>query len=254
MIAAHEIKTPIVALQLQVRLLLAAFSGGRRADVRGTLQRIDHQSRRVLELTTSLMSVARLANGLVHLDAEPLDFAELVRSVVKGMAPESNLSGCVTRVKAPSPVRVVGDRAALELLVRNLLANAYRYAAGSRVTLTVTRRASRCHLEVRDQGIGIARSDQARIFERYVRVATPEGPGGLGLGLYLVRRLTELHGGTVRVNSRPGKGATFALSLPSPVARKTKVRATGPLMEGRRAALRAACSSSSRALRRRRPF
>lgn len=216
-IAAHELKTPIVALQLQARLLLSTLSNGKGLDpgVRGTLQRIDQQSRRVMDLTTSLLEVARLANGLVHLHTESLDFAALVRSVVKAMALEAAACGCETRVEAAGPVLVTGDRGALELLVRNLLANAYRYAAGSAVTLALRRQGVWGRLEVRDGGIGIARGDHARIFERFVRVARDGEPGGLGIGLYLVRRVAELHGGSVSVNSRPGKGATFSLDLPS---------------------------------------
>lgn len=218
-IAAHELKTPIVALQLQARLLLSS-STGVDAGVRGTLQRIDQQSRRVMDLTTSLLEVARLANGLVRLRHEPLDFAALVRSVADAMAPEAAVSGCDMRVETAGPVMVTGDRGALELLVRNLLSNAFRYAAGSGVALIVWRNGSRGRLEVRDGGIGIARADQARIFQRFVRVARDGEPGGLGLGLYLVRRVAELHGGSVGVSSRPGKGATFSLELPSAAARR----------------------------------
>lgn len=216
-IAAHELKTPVVALQLQARLLLSTLSNrnGEDAGVRGTLQRIDQQSRRVMELTTSLLEVARLANGLARLHAVPLDLAALVRAVADSMSPDAVASGCETRVDAAGPALVIGDRGALELLVRNLLTNAFRHAPGAAVTVVVRRRGSRCRVCVRDGGKGIARADRERIFQRFVRVESDREPGGLGLGLYLVRRVAELHEGSVSVTSRRGRGSTFTLDLPA---------------------------------------
>jgi signal transduction histidine kinase len=111
---------------------------------------------------------------------------------------------------------VVGDwdRARLEQVVTNLLSNAIKYAAGAPVDVRVWKEGDGARLSVRDRGIGIAPSETSRIFEPFERAVSSRHYGGLGLGLYIVRRIVESHSGRVVVDSRPGEGATFTVELP----------------------------------------
>jgi signal transduction histidine kinase len=102
----------------------------------------------------------------------------------------------------------------LEQVVLNLLSNAIKYGAGQPIAVAVQADAATVRLVVRDQGIGIAPADQARIFERFERAAPSSHYGGLGLGLYIVRQIVGAHGGTLGVESSPGAGATFSVTLP----------------------------------------
>jgi signal transduction histidine kinase len=106
------------------------------------------------------------------------------------------------------------DRLRLEQVVSNLLSNALKYGAGKPVHVRVEQRFGRAHLVVRDEGIGIAAEHLPRIFGRFERAVESEHFGGLGLGLYITRYLVEALGGTIRVTSEPGQGATFEVSLP----------------------------------------
>jgi signal transduction histidine kinase len=102
----------------------------------------------------------------------------------------------------------------VDQVLQNLLSNALKYGAGQPIRLAVRAEGGRAHLEVQDRGIGIAPADQARIFERFERAVSGRNYSGLGLGRWIVGRIVEAHGGTVRLASAPGAGSTFTVELP----------------------------------------
>jgi signal transduction histidine kinase len=117
-------------------------------------------------------------------------------------------------VAAPGPLLGRWDRVRLEQVVANLVSNAIRYGGAGPVEVTLRAGPGEVTLAVRDHGRGIAAEDRARIFDRYERGRNAQGAGGLGLGLYVVRRIVEAHGGRIAVESQPGDGATFTVTLP----------------------------------------
>jgi signal transduction histidine kinase len=118
-------------------------------------------------------------------------------------------------IEAPTPVRCVFDGARMDQVVSNLLSNAIKYGAGRPIRLAVLRCGASVRLEVEDHGIGIAAELQERIFGRFERAVSGREYPGLGLGLWIVRRLVEAHGGTIRLRSAPREGATFMVELPA---------------------------------------
>ena len=110
---------------------------------------------------------------------------------------------------------VVGhwDAERIEQVITHLLANALKHGAGGSIEVAVKRVGQRAQLVIRDHGAGIAEDDQDRIFGRFERATSPSS-GGLGLGLWVVQEIIEAHGGTVRVDSAEGEGATFTVELP----------------------------------------
>src|SRR6185312_11439403 len=99
-------------------------------------------------------------------------------------------------------------------IVTNLLSNAIKYGRGQPITIAIDARADRAMLSVADRGIGIGEEDQARIFERFERAVSVRHYGGFGLGLWIVRQIVQALGGTIEVESAPGQGATFTVTLP----------------------------------------
>ena len=106
------------------------------------------------------------------------------------------------------------DKTRLEQIIGNLLSNAIKYGAGKPIDVTVARTGTHATVSIQDRGIGIAPEHLVRIFDRFERAASIRSYGGLGLGLYVAREIITAHGGTLRVESSPGEGSTFVVSLP----------------------------------------
>jgi signal transduction histidine kinase len=114
----------------------------------------------------------------------------------------------------PEPLILFGDRLRLEQVLNNLVTNAIKYGAGRPVQLSVKEQPDTAVITVRDQGIGIAPEDQARIFGRFERATSAQQSQSLGLGLFITKEIVTAHGGSIAVTSQPGHGSTFQVSLP----------------------------------------
>ena len=212
-VAAHELRTPLTALQLQLQRLQR--DAVRRSADPSIGDMALRQTRRLAALIESLIDAHTLSSGSdLPLHRELFDLAELVRGVAARLAQELAHLRCSIEVAAPRPVAGSWDRARLEQLVAALVANACKYGEGKPVRIGVAAADGLAVLSVRDEGIGIKLDQQERIFGRFGRAVSPRAYGGFGLGLYSARRIAELHGGAIRVDSRSGEGATFTVRLP----------------------------------------
>ncbi|AFE08174.1 sensory box histidine kinase [Corallococcus coralloides DSM 2259] len=218
-IASHELKTPVTSLQLSVqgltRLARAGALGITRVDaVTHSLEVIERQAKRMAKLVNTLLDVSRIQAGKLELEFEEVDLAALVRDVAARFAPELATSGTRLQVHADTAMPGVWDRSRLDQIVTNLLSNAIKYGEGRPIEVRVEGDAVMARLEVRDQGIGIPAERHARIFRAFERAVSSRHYGGLGLGLHIVNQLVERLGGSVRVESEAGQGATFTVELP----------------------------------------
>jgi signal transduction histidine kinase len=180
----------------------------------GMLETCDRQVRQFTRLVNDLLDISRIAAGRLDLRREEVDLAAVVRDVAARFAPELAQAGCPLTVRADAPAVGRWDRLRLDQVATNLLSNALKYGRGQPIAVAVEADDRAARLTVRDQGIGIAPEHQARIFECFERAVTGYEHGGLGLGLYIVRRIVEGLGGSIRVASAPGKGSTFTVELP----------------------------------------
>jgi signal transduction histidine kinase/DNA-binding response OmpR family regulator len=226
-IASHELRTPLTALTLQARMLCkpVAERATLDADVARRAQSIARQVERMSRLVSNLLDVTRLRVNRLELEREPCDLTEVAEEVTGRFAEELTAVGRRIAVVAPGPLVGFWDRARLEQVVANLVSNAIRYGARGPVEVSLREAAEEIALAVRDEGRGIGVDERARIFDRYERGRNAQGGGGLGLGLYVVRRIVEAHGGRIAVESEPGRGSTFTVTLPRGEAEAAEPRA-----------------------------
>ena len=214
-VASHELRTPITALALRVEHALRLMARGE-ADLpalESSLKTALRSARRLAALADDLLDVSRIAAGRMRIAATEVDLVALVHDLLQRHEDLRARAGCEIVLRTETPA-VVGrwDRGRIEQVVTNLLTNALKYGAGWPVTIEIGA-GDPVRLAVADRGIGIHPEDQARIFERFERVAS-RSFGGLGLGLWIVREIVAAHGGSVSVSSVPGEGATFTVLLP----------------------------------------
>ncbi|WP_437973258.1 AAA family ATPase [Sorangium sp. So ce295] len=219
LVASHELKTPLTSLTMQAHLLARLLPRLQRGEVAperidAAIQLLNRQIARLAHLVNELLDVTRLNAGQLTLSRAPVDLAALAREVVERMHQQLTDARCRTQLELDEPVMGHWDPSRMEQVLINLLSNAIKYGAGGLIHVIVRREGARGVLVVRDHGMGIAEADQARIFERFERAVSVRNFGGLGLGLYIVRWIVTSHGGTIRVESRPGAGATFIVELP----------------------------------------
>jgi PAS domain S-box-containing protein len=213
-VAGHEIRTPLSALNLIVYQLarqVRAIGNEKAVDLAG---RCEKQVARLIRLADELLDVSRISAARLHLNPEEMDLSQLARDVVERLEDSARRADCTLEMKAHGAVPGFWDRLRLDQVLSNLLTNALKFGAGEPVVVEVSAQGANASLSVADRGIGIHDTDQRRIFERFQRAVTAETYPGMGLGLWITREIVEAHGGKIAVESRPGAGATFRVSLP----------------------------------------
>lgn len=230
-IAGHEMKTPLTALQLTVesvaRLLrqtpfdpetIGAATGVMPAINPQVIVKVDsviRQARRLARLVDQLLDVSRIASGRFKLEPERFDLTELVATIIARTTEELGPAPAPIHLLSDGPLTGIWDRLRVDQVITNLISNAVKYGEKTAVHVTVRRTETGGEITVRDQGIGIEPAQQERIFERFERVVSDRNFGGLGLGLWIVRQIVDAMDGRIRVESEVGRGAMFAVELPS---------------------------------------
>ncbi len=219
-VAAHELKTPLTALRLNLERTLYLTTRGPaetlpKQSVEKSLSPALRQIARLQQLLDALLDISRVTSHRLRLDVSAVDMVELVAELASRLEVPARAAGVELHFELPhEPLILFGDRLRLEQVLTNLVTNAIKYGAGRPVHIFVAERPEMAALHVRDQGIGIAPEDQARIFDRFVRATHTRQSESLGLGLYIAKEIVTAHGGTISVTSEPGHGATFEVLLP----------------------------------------
>jgi signal transduction histidine kinase len=212
-IAAHEFRTPLTALQLRLESLTREVDGtSPGASIK--LQAALKSTQRLAKLVETVLDVSRIALGRLVLKPERFELVDVVRDTFEQLGSAAAEAGCELRLSAADPGRGRWDRARLEQVFTNLLSNAIKYGRGRPVQVSIAGDELWVEIRIHDEGVGIDRKDVERIFLRFERAVSARHYGGLGLGLYVARQLVEAHSGAIRVESTPGKGATFIVRLP----------------------------------------
>ena len=216
-VAAHELRNPMTPIIGQIDLLRSALRASRctpeQVDIR--MERIQQSMRHFVTRAGILLDVSRINSGRLRLALEPCDIVLLLRDVAADFANAALLAGATIAVTAPDRLLGTWDRLALEQIIDNLISNAIKYGAGTPVDISAELLGEQVCIQIRDHGGGIPADDRERVFGRFERaVGRDERRSGFGVGLWVVRQLTEAMGGAVLVGDTPGGGASFAVSLP----------------------------------------
>ena len=175
---------------------------------------IIQQMKRLTGLVERLLDVSQLTEGRLPLVREAVEIGSLVREVAARYTERSQLIASPINLVLPDGVVGQWDRLRVDQIVTNLIDNALKYGRGKPVYCSVEQVGDKCVIRVRDEGIGIATNDHARVFARYERAAPLHHYGGLGLGLWITQQIVLSHGGRISVESTPGQGSTFIVELP----------------------------------------
>jgi two-component system sensor histidine kinase SenX3 len=213
---SHELKTPVGAMGVLAEALLAS------ADDPDTVRRFAEktvaESHRLANMVGELIELSRLQGGEPLPGLEAVDVDTVVAEALSRHKVAADNADIAITTDAPTGYRVLGDQALLVTALANLISNAIAYSPnGSPVSISRRRRGGIVEIAVTDRGIGIARADQERVFERFFRVdkARSRATGGTGLGLAIVKHVAANHNGSIRLWSQPGTGSTFTLSIPA---------------------------------------
>jgi PAS domain S-box-containing protein len=214
---AHELRNPLAPIQNATRLM--ALLGSTEPRLIHARDVIERQVGQLTRLVDDLLDVSRITRGKVTLQRETLAMESVVAAAVEVARPLIDQLGHTLTVSHLHPVRLDGDFARLVQVVGNLLTNAAKFTPPrGRITVTTQQTGAQATIRVRDTGIGIASDFQTRIFDLFVQAdgGLARSNGGLGIGLTLVRRIVEMHGGTIEVQSDgPDRGAEFLVTLPA---------------------------------------
>jgi PAS domain S-box-containing protein len=226
---SHELRNPLNVIAGGISILDAAGKPDER--VARTRQLVARQVRHLTHLLDDLLDIARVTSGKIVLNRGPLDLGATVDRCLATLCDADRLSRHTFR-KALEPVWVHADETRIEQIVTNLVGNAAKFTpAGGEICVSVTCEGRDAILRVEDTGVGITPVLLPRVFDLFVQGdgSVDRALGGLGLGLTLVRRLTEMHGGTVGAASDgPGRGASFTIRLPHIMAPPMPVDSSSP--------------------------
>ncbi len=215
-IAAHDLNSPIAALVGYADLLKKRMeqTGDVAHAEQQMLQTIGTQARHLSEMIRSLLDFSQIEHGQLLLEQKDVDLGMLIQRVAERMQ-VTDARHKLTFSVTDGPLVVRGDEVRLEEALQNLVQNALKYSPrDSTVTILAAQHDTLAAIMVTDQGIGIERQVLPQLFDEFYRAENAHGQPGLGLGLYVVKHIVTLHGGTIEVHSEVGRGSTFTVYLP----------------------------------------
>jgi len=222
---SHELRTPLNAILGYTELMADGAYGEPSEKMLGILKRLEANGRHLLGLINDVLDLSKIEAGQLVLelsDYSVQDIAQTVRSTLEPLAADKKLAFKVDMAPELPPGR--GDGRRLTQVLINLVGNAIKFTDAGEVGITAEANKGAFYVSVRDTGPGISAADQAKLFQEFQQAdnAITRKKGGTGLGLAISKRIIEMHGGRIWVESQPGQGSTFAFTLPIKVERQVE--------------------------------
>jgi signal transduction histidine kinase len=213
---SHDVRSPLTAIAFAAKALEASSASSAPEDVARRAAAIRRNAERILRLVDELLDAARIDSGAIAIAVQPVSLAAVAADVIESVEPIASAGGVRLELVTVGAGRVAADPTRLYQILSNLVTNAVRHShsGGSVRVLIEEDSAVRC--VVRDEGDGVPADARAHLFERFRR--SGEHAGSAGLGLYITRRLVELHGGRIWLEEAGPRGAGFAFELPRQLA------------------------------------
>jgi signal transduction histidine kinase len=214
---SHELRTPLNAIIGYTEMMADGLYGEISEKAQGVLERVQNNGRHLLGLINDVLDLSKIEAGQLTLTVEPYSVADMVATVLSATESLARTKGLALRsAVTPGLPTGNGDARRLAQVLLNLVGNAIKFTDSGSVEVRAVQTADRFEFSVVDSGFGIAPEDQARIFDEFQQVdnSSTRKKGGTGLGLSISRKIVELHGGRITVESEVGKGSTFKVIVP----------------------------------------
>ncbi|MDO8885393.1 response regulator [Candidatus Oleimmundimicrobium sp.] len=215
---SHELRTPLTSIKGYIDLLLEQEAGNVNQTQREFLSIVKQNNDRLVVLINDLLDISKIESGRVHLRIKSYNLAEILAEVVNTFKTLANQKKQIIKLRISKNLpKIAADRDKMSQVMANLISNAIKYTpTGGTIKIGTKRNDSRVEIYVTDTGIGVSPEDQKNLFTKFFRVdnSLTREIGGTGLGLSICKKIIELHGGKIWVDSELGKGSTFTLSIP----------------------------------------
>jgi signal transduction histidine kinase len=217
-LASHQLRTPATGVKQYVGMVLEGFVGNISEAQRALLNKAYESNERQLRIVSDLLKVAQVDAGKVNLRKDSINLVSLIKDVIREQ--QATYDSRHQKVKfshSRSIILATIDRDRIRMVLENMLDNASKYSGEDKtIEAKIKDSDDTIHIHIKDQGVGIAQADQAKLFEKFSRIHNPLSThvGGTGLGLYWAQKIVDLHGGSIEVKSAENKGTTFSISLP----------------------------------------
>lgn len=225
-LASHQLRTPATGVKQYVGMLIQGYFGELSTDQQAILQSAYDSNERQLGIINALLNVARLDAGKVSLEALPGDMTAMLRSIVDEQAEVFRIRQQTLNLHVP-PAAVLCrvDTQLIRMVLENIIDNAGKYSPdGKQIDIRLRQTRTATIVEVQDQGVGMHKKDQDKLFQKFSRIDNELSTtaSGSGLGLYWAKKIMDLHHGTITVDSRPHQGSTFTITIPRNIKAQAK--------------------------------
>jgi signal transduction histidine kinase len=222
---SHELRTPLNAIIGYTELIIDNIYGDTPAKMRGVLDRIERNGRHLLGLINDVLDLSKIEAGQLNLELADYSLKNVVHAVFSAVEPLAAEKKLAFKVEVPADLPPGhGDERRLTQVLLNLVGNAIKFTDTGEVVIKASSANGSFNVAVRDTGPGISQANQAKLFQEFQQAdnSITKKKGGTGLGLAISKRIIEMHGGRIRVDSAVGQGSTFSFTLPVTVQRQAR--------------------------------